>query len=56
MVITKDTSRLGRDHIEFGYYVEKYFPENNVRYVAVCDNIDTLTKKWFFVGASRLIT
>lgn len=43
MVITKDTSRLGRDHIEFGYYVEKYFPEHNVRYVAVCDNIDTLT-------------
>lgn len=41
MVITKDTSRLGRDHIEFGYYVEKYFPEHNVRYVAVCDQIDT---------------
>ena len=41
MVLTKDTSRLGRDHIEFGYYVEKYFPEHNVRYVAVCDNIDT---------------
>lgn len=42
MVLTKDTSRLGRDHIEFGYYVEKYFPEHNVRYVAVCDNIDTV--------------
>lgn len=42
MIITKDTSRLGRDHIEFGYYVEKFFPENNIRYVAVCDNIDTL--------------
>ncbi len=40
-VITKDTSRLGRDHIEFGYYVEKFFPENNVRYVAVNDNVDT---------------
>lgn len=42
MILTKDTSRLGRDHIEFGYYVEKYFPEHNVRYVAVCDNIDTI--------------
>lgn len=42
MILTKDTSRLGRDHIEFGYYVEKYFPEHNVRYIAVCDNIDTL--------------
>lgn len=40
-VLTKDTSRLGRDHIEFGYYVEKFFPENNVRYIAVNDNIDT---------------
>ena len=41
MILTKDTSRLGRDHIEFGYYVEKYFPEHNIRYVAVNDNIDT---------------
>ena len=41
MVITKDTSRLGRDHIEFGYYVEKFFPEHNIRYVAVNDGIDT---------------
>lgn len=43
MIITKDTSRLGRDHIEFGYYVEKYFPEHNIRYVAVNDNIDTFS-------------
>ena len=41
MVITKDTSRLGRDHIEFGRYVERYFPENGIRYVAVNDGIDT---------------
>ena len=41
MILTKDTSRLGRDHIEFGYYVEKYFPEHNIRYVAVNDGIDT---------------
>ena len=41
MIITKDTSRLGRDHIEFGKYVEKYFPEHNIRYVAVNDGIDT---------------
>lgn len=40
-ILTKDTSRLGRDHIEFGYYVEKFFPENNIRYIAVNDNIDT---------------
>lgn len=41
MIITKDTSRLGRDHIEFGYYVERYFPEHNIRYVAVNDGVDT---------------
>lgn len=44
MIITKDTSRLGRDHIEFGYYVERYFPEHNIRYVAVNDGIDTFKK------------
>ena len=32
MVITKDLSRLGRDYIETGEYIEKWFPENNVRY------------------------
>ena len=41
MIITKDTSRLGRDHIEFGYYVERYFPEHGIRYVAVNDGIGT---------------
>lgn len=41
MVVTKDLSRLGRDYIETGEYVEKWFPENNVRYVSVTDGIDT---------------
>jgi len=41
MVITKDMSRLGRDYIETGNLVEKYFPSNNIRYIAVTDNIDT---------------
>lgn len=44
MIITKDTSRLGRDHIEFGYYVERYFPEHNIRYVAVNDGVDTFNR------------
>lgn len=42
MVITKDLSRLGRDYIQCGYYTEIYFPDRNVRYVAINDNIDTL--------------
>ena len=41
MVITKDMSRLGRDYIGTGNLIEKYFPEHNVRYISVTDNIDT---------------
>ncbi len=41
MVVTKDLSRLGRDYIETGEYIEKWFQENNVRYVSVTDGIDT---------------
>lgn len=42
-IITKDMSRLGRDYIDFGYYMERYFPEHNIRYIAVVDNFDTET-------------
>ena len=41
MVVTKDLSRLGRDYILTGHYLERYFPEHGVRYVAVLDGIDT---------------
>ena len=41
MVITKDLSRLGRDYIKSGYYLEEYFPLKKVRYVSLLDNIDT---------------
>lgn len=41
MVITKDLSRLGRDYIETGEYVEKWFPQHNIRYISVTDGIDT---------------
>lgn len=45
LVITKDLSRLGRDYIETGMYVEKIFPSKNVRYIAVNDNVDTFDKQ-----------
>ena len=41
MIITKDLSRLGRDYIKTGYYVENYFPTNKIRYVSILDGIDT---------------
>lgn len=43
-VITKDLSRLGRDYIMTGYYTEVFFPENNVRYIAIGDQYDTADK------------
>lgn len=45
LVITKDLSRLGRDYIETGMYVEKIFPSKNIRYIAVNDNVDTFDKR-----------
>ena len=41
MVITKDLSRLGRDYIGTGHYLEKYFPEKRIRYISLLDGIDT---------------
>lgn len=41
MVITKSLSRLGRDYIETGRYIETYFPENEIRYIAILDDVDT---------------
>lgn len=49
-VITKDLSRLGRDYILTGHYLERYFPEHGVRYIAVNDNIDTANDE----GAIRM--
>ena len=41
MFVTKDLSRLGRDYIQTGYYIENFFPENHIRYVSILDGIDT---------------
>lgn len=41
LVITKDLSRLGRNYITTGQYTEIYFPEHNVRYIAINDAYDS---------------
>lgn len=41
-IITKDLSRMGRDYIRMGEYIEIIFPENDIRYIAINDDIDTL--------------
>ena len=40
-LITKDLSRLGRNYIETGMYIETIFPRLGVRYVAIGDGVDT---------------
>ena len=40
-VITKDLSRLGRDYLKTGELIEMVFPDYDVRYIAVNDNVDT---------------
>lgn len=46
-VITKDLSRLGRNYLESGAYIEMYFPQKNVRYIAITDGIDTINSYEF---------
>ena len=41
-VITKDLSRLGRDYLKTGEYIEIIFPDHDVRYIAINDGVDTL--------------
>ena len=40
-VIVKDLSRFGRDYIDMGYYLERYFPAHGVRFIAINDNVDS---------------
>ena len=66
-VITKDLSRLGRDYLKTGEYIEIIFPDYDVRYIAINDNVDTLKSEnelmafknifndWFARDTSRKI-
>lgn len=40
-VITRDLSRLGRNYVEAGNYIERVFPFLDVRYIAITDDFDT---------------
>lgn len=44
-VITKDLFRLGRNYIEAGSYIEIFFPKHRVRYIAITDGVDSLTRQ-----------
>ena len=43
-LIVKDLSRLGREHLQVGYYTEIYLPQKGVRFIAVNDNVDSLVE------------
>ena len=40
-VVVKELSRLGRNYLDSGYYIEKYFPEHRIRFIAVNDSLDS---------------
>ena len=46
-VIVKDMSRLGRNYLQVGMYTDIVFPENDVRFIAINDNVDSAIQTEF---------
>lgn len=44
-IMVKDLSRFGRDHIQTGYFVETYFPQNQIRFISLLENLDSANQK-----------
>ena len=40
-VIIKDLSRLGREHLDSGILIERFFPDHNVRFISIMDEVDS---------------
>lgn len=55
IVIVKDLSRLGRDYLKTGYYIDLYFDENNVRYISLNDGIDSANGDSEFIPFRNII-
>ncbi len=43
-LIVKDLSRLGREYLQVGYYLELFFPNMGVRFIAINDGVDSLVE------------
>ena len=55
VVLTKDLSRLGRNHLDTDTLMEKTFPQHGVRYIAVNDAVDTSGDSDIFVNLRNLM-
>ncbi len=44
-IIVKDMSRLGRDYLKVGYYTDIIFPQENVRFIAINNNVDSANQQ-----------
>ena len=42
-VVVKDMSRLGREYLQVGYYTEQYFPDKDIRFIAINDGVDSIS-------------
>lgn len=48
-IITKDLSRFGRDHIDTGYYLERFLPTHNIRYIAIRRQCRYFKTRWIAI-------
>lgn len=55
IVLVKDQSRLGREHLQTGYYMEIFFSNHDVRFIVVNDNVDTDKGENDFMGFRNMI-
>ena len=55
IVLAKDQSRIGREHLQTGYYIEMFFSEHNIRFIAVNDGVDTAKGDNDFMGMRNIM-